>query len=365
MSEFDLTGRSSQRDATEALRDAFAEIFAAMGREGAGPHHMVRASFTSDEPERFHMARHEVELAWREAFAGFRPPIALRPSTEAGLTVTVTFRRAGAPDPAVAALAAEHSPRRQTDMTALFRRWSAEGKAFCRDKGGLDLAYGPSAWEKLDLFRPAGRGKPPVWVFIHGGYWQASDKVQHAQFSAGMLAAGYAVAMPNYGLAPDTPLETIVAQTIACLRFLVDNQDALGIDASRLHLAGHSAGGHLAAVAATEPGAPPVESALLLSGLFDLVPLGGIPLGHLLGLDDVPRAKALSPILRPAPKTRIALAYGARETAAFADQSARLAAAWGAPAPLAVADANHFSLLEPLATGGELLDLARSLAGPA
>lgn len=365
MSEFDLSGRSSQHDATEALRDAFAEIFASMGREGAGPHHMVRAAFASNEPERFHMARHEVELAWREAFAGFRPPVTLVPATEAGLTVTVTFRRAAAPDPAIAALAAEYSPRRQTDMTALFRRWSAEGRAFCRDKGGLDLAYGPSVWEKLDLFRPASRRRPPVWVFIHGGYWQASDKVQHAQFAAGMMAAGYAVAVPNYGLAPDTPLETIVEQTLAALRFLVDNQDALGIDASRLHLAGHSAGGHLAAEAATRKGAPPVESALLLSGLFDLEPLGAIPLGKLLGLDDTARARALSPIHRPAPRTRIALAYGARETAAFADQSARLAAAWGAPKPLAAADAHHFSLLEPLATGGELLDLAKALAGPA
>jgi arylformamidase len=365
MSEFDLSGHSSQRDATEALRDVFAEIFSGMGREGAGPHHMVRAAFLSDEPERFHMARHEVELAWREAFAGFRPPITLAPSARAGLTVTVTFKRAAAPDPAIATLAAEYSPRRQTDMTALFRRWSAEGRAFCRDKGGLDLAYGPGAWEKLDLFRPAGRTRPPVWVFIHGGYWQASDKVQHAQFAAGMVQAGYAVAMPNYGLAPDTPLETILAQTIASLQFLVTNQDALGIDASRLHLSGHSAGGHLAAMVATEPGAPPIESALLLSGLFDLEPLGRIPLGRLLGLDDPARAKALSPIHRPAPKTRIALAYGARETAAFADQSARLAAAWGAPAPLAAADAHHFNLLEPLATGGELLDLARSLAGPA
>src|SRR5690606_12699970 len=140
-------------------------------------------------------------------------------------------------------LAGQYSPRLQTDMEALFRQWSEDGGAFRAHHRGLDLAYGPGVYERLDLYRPQGAMRAPLWVFLHGGYWQASDKTQHAQFAKGMLDAGYAVAMPNYGLAPDTPLTIIVDQVGAALRFLAREADSLGIDATRIHLAGHSAGG--------------------------------------------------------------------------------------------------------------------------
>ncbi|ALA20530.1 hypothetical protein AL346_20715 (plasmid) [Chelatococcus sp. CO-6] len=259
-------------------------------------------------------------------------------------------------------LARQYSPRLQTDMEALFRQWSRDGEAFRAHHRGLDLAYGPGVYERLDLYRPQGARRAPLWVFLHGGYWQASDKAQHAQFARGMLDAGYAVAMPNYGLAPDTPLRVIVAQVGAALRFLAREADSLGIDAARIHLAGHSAGGHLAAMAALDPRDPPVRSALLLSGLFDLTPLGLLPLGRLLGLDDAALAARLSPLGHPPPRgLRIGVAVGEKESDEFKRQSRVIAEAWGAPAPLIAADRHHFSLLEDL-NGGALLDLALATA---
>lgn len=365
MSACELTGRSAATNATEAMRDCLAQIFAAMPAAGVGPQHMTAATFASATPEAFHPARHELDLAWREGFAGFRPPIRVVPDAAPGLTVRISFAAAAPPDPAIAALAAEYSPRRQTDMTALFRQWSAEGAAFQKAHGGLDLAYGPSKFETLDLYRPAGTGRVPVWMFVHGGYWQASDKVQHAQFAAGMLRAGFAVAMPNYGLAPETPLEASCAEVIASVAFLAREADALGLDASAIHLSGHSAGAHLAAMAATTAGAPPIASLLLLSGLFDLAPLGALPLGKLLGLDDAHRAQALSPIHRAAPPCPVTFAYGERESAAFADQSARMAQAWGAAAPQVIAGAHHFNMLDSLRDGGPLLAQALATTGQA
>lgn len=361
----ELTGVSEETSPTLAIREALAQIFAQMGPAGLAPQFMTAASFETDRPQALHPSRMEVDLAWREAFGGFRPPLEITPSQRRGLVARIAFRRGPAPDPAISALAGEYSPRRQTDMTALFGKWSEDGAAFRAGHDGLDLAYGPGPFERLDLYRPPGARPAPLWVFIHGGYWQASDKAQHAQFAEGMLKAGYAVAMPDYGLAPDTPLETAVAQAVAALQFLDREARALGLEASPPHLCGHSAGAHLAAMAATQPGAPKVASLLLLSGLFDLVPLGALPLGRLLGLDDGDRAAALSPVLRPAPDCPVALAYGGKESAAFAGQSSRMAQAWAAPAPMVDPDAHHFSLLEPLRSGGALLDLALSLAGGA
>lgn len=363
MTRIELTGTSGHREAPLALTEALTEIFLAMAREGLAPQTMRQAVFASVTPEAFHPARHAIDLAWREVFAGFRPPITLRPAAGAGLHVTISFAPGPAPSAAMATLAADYSPRRQTDMAALLRQWTADGTAFRQGWPGLDLAYGSGRFETLDLYRPAGIARPPVWVFIHGGYWQATDKAQHAQFAEGMVRAGCAVAMPNYALAPDAPLETIQRQIAASLRFLADNAKELGIDGDRLHLAGHSAGAHLAAQAACDADAPRPRSVLLLSGLFDLEPLGDIPIGPLLGLDDRARARALSPIHRPRPDAAIALAFGARESAAFASQSERMAQAWRAPAPMQVPQCHHFNMLEPLRGGGPLLDLALELIG--
>ncbi|WP_187640057.1 alpha/beta hydrolase [Bosea sp. F3-2] len=359
----EIVAHSAEPDPIEALRDALSDILAGLVAAGCGPHHLREMVWESDRPEAFHLSRPAIELVWREVFAGFRPPIRLQPRGEAGLTIRARHADAQPlPDTLVDGytlreLGRQYSPRLQADMKALFRQWSRDGEAFRARHGGFDLAYGPSRFETLDLYRPAGAKRAPIFVFIHGGYWQASDKAQHAQFAHSLLDAGYAVAMPNYGLAPDTPLEASIAQSVAALNFLAREADALGLDATRLHVSGHSAGGHLAAMALCAQDAPPIASALLLSGLYDLRPVSHLPLGRLLGLDDAARATRLSPIVQPRPQsTRIAFAVGEGESDAFKAQSAALAATWQAPAPL-ICPGHHFSLLEGL-NGGPLLDLA-------
>jgi acetyl esterase/lipase len=359
----EIVARSADAEPVEALRDALNDILAGLAAAGCGPHHLTEMVWETDRPGAFHLSRHTIELAWREVFAGFRPPILLRPKTEPGLTIRARHTEPQPlPNTIVAGytlheLGRQYSPRLQADMKALFRQWSRNGEAFRTRHGGLDLAYGPGRFETLDLYRPTRATRPPIVVFIHGGYWQASDKAQHAQFAQGLLDAGYAVAMPNYGLAPDTPLETSIVQCVAALNYLVREAGPLGLDASRVHISGHSAGGHLAAMALCAADAPPIASALLLSGLYDLAPLGHLPIGRLLGLNDAARAMRLSPIAQLRPRaTRIALAVGEGESDTFKAQSAALAQSWQTPAPL-ICPGHHFSMLEGL-NGGALLELA-------
>jgi arylformamidase len=363
----EVAAHSAANDPVEALRDTLTEILAGLVAAGCGPHHLVGMDWEAADPVAFHLSRHAVELAYREVFVGFRPPIRLLSSAGQGLTVRARFTPPQPlPDTEVEGyplreLARQYSPRLQADMKALLRQWGQDGAAFRTGHAGLDLAYGPDRFEQLDLYRPAGARRVPVWVFVHGGYWQATDKIQHAQFAQGLLKAGFAVAMPNYGLAPETPLEASIAQTVAALNFLVREAEALGLDPAQLHISGHSAGGHLAAMALCDPAAPPVASALLLSGLYNLQPLGHLPIGRLLGLDDVVRAARLSPLGRPRPaSTRLAFAVGEGESEAFKQQSAALAASWQAPKPL-ICPGHHFSMLDGL-NGGALLDLALQTA---
>ena len=262
-----------------------------------------------------------------------------------------------------AQLAAQMSPRAQVpDMSAVFAKWTADGaEARAGLPGGLDIAYGPHRDQILDLYRPSGATRSPVWVFIHGGYWQASSKDQHAQFCTGMVEAGFAVANIDYGLAPETPLACIVEQVRAALWFLVREADALGVDASQLHVSGHSAGGHLAAFMACDPLCPPLASAHPLSGVLFLESLMYLPMGKILGVTTLDDVAQLSPhAMRPREGVRLAFAVGGAESDEFKRQSIDLARAWGAPAPLIAPGANHFTLPEGL-RGGDLLEQAKSL----
>ncbi|MFN3891885.1 MAG: alpha/beta hydrolase [Beijerinckiaceae bacterium] len=354
-----------------ALARALVAAGGRLAQAGAAPAHMNGMIWRGPDPAAIHPARRDVDRARREAFAGFRPPLRVERIEADEVQVVL---RARVPAPAVddapvfqgytrAQLAAQMSPRSQVpDMSAVFAKWTADGAAArARMAGGLDIAYGPHRDQTLDLHRPAGAARPPVWVFIHGGYWQASTKDQHAQFCEGMAAAGFAVANIDYGLSPETPLARIVEHVRAALWFLVREADNLAIDATRLHVCGHSAGGHLAAFMACDPLAPPLMSAHPLSGVLYLESLMHLPMGMILGVTSLEDVQSLSPDrMRPRTGVRLAFAVGGDESDEFKRQSVGLARAWDAPPPLVAPGANHFTLPEGL-RGGSLLEQAKAL----
>ena len=123
-----------------------------------------------------------------------------------------------------------------------------------------------------------------------------------------------------------------------------------------MHIAGHSAGGHLVAFLACDELAPPLASAHILSGVVDLEPLLHLPVAHILGLETIPQAHSLSPVhMRPRPGTRIAIAVGGSESDEFKRQAQELADVWKTNPVLILPGENHLSLLEHLKHGA-LLD---------
>jgi acetyl esterase len=111
-------------------------------------------------------------------------------------------------------------------------------------------------------------GPRPVTVYFHGGGWVIGDLETHdATVRALAEASGTTVVSVDYRRAPEDPFPAAIDDCMAAVRWVVDNADDLGVDPGRLALAGDSAGGNLAAVAAAEltaAGGPAVRFQLLV-----------------------------------------------------------------------------------------------------
>lgn len=117
-----------------------------------------------------------------------------------------------------------------------------------------DLAIdGPGGKLPLRLFRDdtAGAGAAPGLVYLHGGGWVLGDLDSHDGVCREIAhRAGVVVVSVDYRLAPEAVFPAAVEDTMAALRWVVENAAALGIDAGRISIGGDSAGGNLAAVGA-------------------------------------------------------------------------------------------------------------------
>lgn len=142
-------------------------------------------------------------------------------------------------------------------------------------KSWLNVAYGRSPRETLDIYaadRPAG----PVLVYIHGGYWRSGSKDDNCNFVPTFTKRGATVALVEYDLCPQVTVSDIVRQTRASIAWIYKNIVRYGGDPNRLFISGHSAGGHLTAMALAhdweQEGLPRdlIKGAVATSGVYDL-----------------------------------------------------------------------------------------------
>ena len=266
------------------------------------------------------------------------------------------------------------------DHAVHLARWAADSeRARQQQSCRLDLAYGSQPGETLDLF-PSGAGgttsKAPVLVFIHGGYWRSLDKADHSFIAPQFTQTGACVVVPNYALCPAISIPGIVQQMVDALAWTWRHIADFGGDPERITVAGHSAGGHLAAMmlttdlAAHGPHLPPglVKNALSISGLYDLEPLRLTPfLKNDLKLTPE-QVRQASPAMLPRPQQGLLYsAAGGDESDEFLRQNQLIQQAWGAqtvPVCESLPGLNHFSILETLvAPSHRLHRLALELLG--
>lgn len=233
---------------------------------------------------------------------------------------------------------------------AIVADWAARSATVRREHASrLDLTYGDSPRERLDLFLAADP-KAPTLAFIHGGYWQMNDKENFAFLAEGLLPLGINLAVVEYTLAPAARLDGIVAEIRRAVPWLAEHLGDYGADPTRLYVSGHSAGGHLTAMTMTLRA---VRGGLAISGLYDLEPIRLNYLNEKLGLDAA-EAERNSPLLHlPTMAGELVVAYGTHELPELCRQSIDYAQAWAerglAGHLLPVDGADHFTILEALA----------------
>jgi arylformamidase len=237
----------------------------------------------------------------------------------------------------------------------IYLRGYADRSRETRDKlrGELDIAYGATLDETLDIF-PADRPGAPVFVFIHGGYWRGFSSKDFSCVALGVQATGITTVVVNYSLCPKVTIDEITRQCRAALAWTFRHIATHGGDPAHVAVGGHSAGGHLSAMCLEARwdedyglARDPLAAAVLVSGIYDLAPMRHSYLQPSLHLDDGVIARN-SPLfaIRPC-ATPLLVTWGGDESAEFARQSTSFHDAWQAAGNaselLPQPGANHFS----------------------
>jgi len=224
----------------------------------------------------------------------------------------------------------------------------------------IDVPYGPDARHRIDLF-PAADARGTL-VFIHGGYWRSLDKSMFSWLAASWVAAGVSVAMPNYRLAPQVPIEDIVDDMIAAANWLFANGAKHSIATGRVVLSGHSAGGHLTAAIFAAPASrlafdpARIVGGAPFSGIFDFAPLLQHSFNSDLRLDAASSTRLALADRKPTIAAPLVVAAGAAESSEFQRQSRLLADAWSPQARLMLLPGlDHFSIVDAFAERGQPL----------
>ncbi len=242
------------------------------------------------------------------------------------------------------------------DAAALIDIWARDASAF-RDamhaagQSRVDLAYGDTPRETLDLFAPQGDPVGLV-VFVHGGYWRRFDKSYWSHLAAGCVVRGWGVAVPSYPLAPEARISEITSAVARAITF------AAGEVAGPIRLAGHSAGGHLVsrmmcAGVLPEEVAERLARVVSISGLHALEPLVGTKMNDDLRLTES-EARTESPAnLDPLKTVPLCAWVGAQERPEFLRQTRLIEEVWSRAGAQVTATYdpghNHFTVIDALA----------------
>ena len=127
---------------------------------------------------------------------------------------------------------------------------------------------------EIRVVRPEGsKGELPVFMFFHGGGWVLGDYPTHERLIRDLVVgSGAAAVYVDYTPSPEAKFPTAINQAYAATRWVAEHDKEIGVDGSRLAVAGNSVGGNMAAVVALkakEAGTPKLRFQALLWPVTD------------------------------------------------------------------------------------------------
>jgi arylformamidase len=225
-------------------------------------------------------------------------------------------------------------------------------------KSWLNVPYGTSPRALLDIYaadKPGG----PVLVYIHGGYWRSGSKEDNCNFVPVFTSRGATVVLVEYDLCPEVTISDIVRQTRSAIAWVYRNIVRYSGDPSRIYISGHSAGGHLTAMALAhdwEKEKLPrdfIKGAVATSGVYDVEMVMQISVQEQVRLTPEVAGENSPFIHPPRPVCPLIIAVGGAEPAGWQQMSQdffNLCRDHGVSCKyLIVPGANHYTMSEHLA----------------
>jgi acetyl esterase len=130
-----------------------------------------------------------------------------------------------------------------------------------------------AGWQlRADVVAPVSSGPYPVIVFFHGGGWSMGNPATHRRLACDLAQPGCLVVSVDYRRLPKHRFPAQFDDAVFAVGWVADQAATYGWDASRIILAGDSAGATLAAAAAehlAQVGGPSIRALLLFYGIFD------------------------------------------------------------------------------------------------
>ncbi len=245
---------------------------------------------------------------------------------------------------------ADDYKEREAEMSAQVRE-----RLDCR----LDVAYGPSPDEVLDIF-PAAQPNAPFVIYIHGGAWTRWHKDDNSYQAPAFVERGITYLSVNFSLVPGVALEEQVRQCRAAVQWAWNNAENFGADPDRMYLAGHSSGAHVVGLLTVtdwakdwDLPADAVKGSVAVSGMYDMAPVRLSSRNGYLHLDDAAEARLSAMRQIPDRMPPMIVAYGGKEQIEFRrhskDWAAELKRLGHGVTEIDVPGLNHFDMAELLA----------------
>ena len=147
-----------------------------------------------------------------------------------------------------------------------------------------DRVYGTQARNTLDVYHPKGitATKKPVIVFFYGGCWGECNPLQKKDYlfvAQSLASRGYITVIPDYREYPEVNFSTLMSDASNAMHWVSQQISEYGGDPTRVFVAGHSSGAHIAAMLAMNPNylnasiRKNIRGFIGLAGPYDFLPL--------------------------------------------------------------------------------------------